>query len=74
LQAVAAAAGGAAQKTKRIQLRSAHKIIRHPGEGRDPPLYLRAVDLWIPALAGMTNGWIAMSFRSSPAPLRWRPL
>src|ERR1051325_9788909 len=56
LQAVAAAAGGAAQKTKRIQLRSADKIIRHPGEGRDPPLYLRAVDLWISGPARVTNG------------------
>jgi hypothetical protein len=30
-------------------------LLRHPGEGRDPPRGLAQVDEWTPAFAGVTN-------------------
>ena len=43
-------------------------LLRHPGEGRDPPFRLEAVDKWIPASAGMTT--LASARRSPPAGVR----
>ncbi len=39
--------------------------IRHPGESRDPPIRKRRAAKWVPAFAGMTIVWIALSV--SPA-------